>query len=184
MSTTSNRDRLLRTASNLIRRKGFDGVGLSEILDGAGLPKGSLYHHFPRGKSELAEAATVWAGDGVERLVDRIFAEVTDFRSGAVAVSTAIADRLRQNEQVLACPVASILQAGASDATLRDAGCQVLSSWVAKLSAHAQRLGQDHPDDAAETLVMLMEGAWLMALAEQNSAPFERLAQRLARGFL
>lgn len=182
MSTPSNRDLLLRTASDLFRRKGYGGVGLNEILEVANLPKGSLYHHFPGGKSELAEAATRWAGESVGRLADRIFAEADDFRSGAVALSIAIAAHLDLSEKLLACPVASIMQAVTNDTQLRDSGRAVLSGWKDSLSRHAARLGQADPDDAAETLVMLMEGAWLIALAEQSSAPFERLARRLERG--
>jgi TetR/AcrR family transcriptional repressor of lmrAB and yxaGH operons len=182
MPEISSRDVLLRAASDMIRRNGYDGVGLNQILGAADLPKGSLYHHFPGGKSELAQSATVWAAAGVERLVDRIFGEASDFRSGAVALSKAIADKLEQSDKILACPVASILQAGASDAQLRSAGRAVLSGWIEKLASHADRLGQSAPGDAAETLVMLMEGAWLLALAEQSSAPFERLARRLEAG--
>lgn len=182
MSEITSRDLLLRTASNMIRAGGYDGVGLNQILRAANLPKGSLYHHFPGGKSELAQAATAWSGDGVARLVERIFCGADDFRSGAVAVSKAIAQRLEQSERVLACPVASVLQAGATDPRLRNAGCSVLSAWTANLARHAKRLGQADPEDAAETLVMLMEGAWLLAVAEQSSAPFERLARRLERG--
>jgi len=182
MPETSNRNRLLRAASDLIRRKGYEGAGLNEILEAANLPKGSLYYHFPGGKTELAEAATRWAGEGVERLVDRIFTEAADFRHGAVAVSTAIAEHLDRGERLLACPVASILQAVASETQLRGVGQTVFSGWIGCLTRHGERLGQADPQDAAETLVMLMEGAWLMALAEQSSAPFQRLARRLERG--
>ncbi|WP_333696765.1 TetR/AcrR family transcriptional regulator, partial [Phaeobacter italicus] len=65
MSSNENRDKLIRTASRLFRSKGYDGVGLKEILAAADLPKGSLYYHFPGGKVELADAATRWAGDWV-----------------------------------------------------------------------------------------------------------------------
>ena len=56
MSDPTSRDKLIRTASNLFRQKGYSGVGLSELLKEAGLPKGSLYYHFPGGKRQLAEA--------------------------------------------------------------------------------------------------------------------------------
>ncbi|MFY8043743.1 MAG: TetR/AcrR family transcriptional regulator, partial [Rhodoferax sp.] len=38
-------------------RKGYHGVGLTELLSAAQAPKGVLYHHFPGGKAELAVAA-------------------------------------------------------------------------------------------------------------------------------
>lgn len=179
MTEHSNRDVLLRTASGLFRRKGYDGVGLNEILAASGLPKGSLYYHFPGGKRELAEAATLWAGEAVERLLDRIFADATDFASGAAAVSLATAEAVKQKGQVLACPVASILQAGAHDERLRLAARKVLSDWSACVARHATRLGHSNPEGTAESLIAQLEGAWLLALAEQNGAPLERLARRL-----
>ncbi|MGD9864998.1 MAG: TetR family transcriptional regulator, partial [Pseudodonghicola sp.] len=65
MDDSSSRDRLIRAASGLFRRRGYAGVGVSEILTVAELPKGSLYHHFPGGKRELAEAATLWASGAI-----------------------------------------------------------------------------------------------------------------------
>jgi TetR/AcrR family transcriptional regulator, lmrAB and yxaGH operons repressor len=48
---------MIRAAVKLFRRHGYDGVGLTEILTEAKAPKGSFYHHFPKGKEELGAAA-------------------------------------------------------------------------------------------------------------------------------
>lgn len=37
---------LLETGYQLIAKKGFTGVGIKQILDTAGVPKGSFYHYF------------------------------------------------------------------------------------------------------------------------------------------
>lgn len=41
------RQHILDCGQRLIAGKGFVGVGLSEILSSAGVPKGSFYHYFP-----------------------------------------------------------------------------------------------------------------------------------------
>jgi TetR/AcrR family transcriptional repressor of nem operon len=41
-----NRERILRTAARLFRGKGFDGVGVAELMQGAGLTNGAFYGHF------------------------------------------------------------------------------------------------------------------------------------------
>lgn len=48
MATESNstKDHILDCGERLIAHKGFVGVGLSEILSAAGIPKGSFYHYF------------------------------------------------------------------------------------------------------------------------------------------
>jgi AcrR family transcriptional regulator len=181
MSEISSRETLLRAASRLFRLKGYDGTGLNEILQASGLPKGSLYHHFPGGKRELAEAATRTGGEAVARLVERVFSEAEDFTSGAVKVCETLADVIAHQDTVLACPVASILQAGAHEPHLRAAGQEVLASWNACLVGHLRRLGEPAPEMAAEMLIMQMEGAWMLSLAEQDGAPFLRLAQWLER---
>ncbi len=48
-STTPTRDTrqaLLASAQQIMSRKGFAAVGLSEVLEEAGVPKGSFYHYF------------------------------------------------------------------------------------------------------------------------------------------
>ena len=91
MSDHNSRETLVRTASRLFRQKGYSGVGLTEILKEAGLPKGSLYYHFPGGKAELADAATRWAGAWLEGLLNRTFGAATRFEGGALATCEAIA---------------------------------------------------------------------------------------------
>ena len=42
--TNEKRLRILKSAANLIAQKGYYGVGLKEILDTCGIPKGSFYY--------------------------------------------------------------------------------------------------------------------------------------------
>jgi TetR/AcrR family transcriptional repressor of nem operon len=44
--SVSTRDQLVETGLDLMRRHGYGGAGLQEILQSAGVPKGSFYHHF------------------------------------------------------------------------------------------------------------------------------------------
>ena len=49
------RQHILETARGIVVGKGFSAVGLSEILEAAGVPKGSFYHWF-RSKEQFGEA--------------------------------------------------------------------------------------------------------------------------------
>ena len=49
------RQQILETARGIVVGKGFSAVGLSEILEAAGVPKGSFYHWF-RSKEQFGEA--------------------------------------------------------------------------------------------------------------------------------
>ena len=65
---------LVLTAATLFRRQGYAATGLNQILDEAGVKAGSLYHHFPQGKQELAAAVVDAAGGDIERLLRRFLA--------------------------------------------------------------------------------------------------------------
>lgn len=55
--TKQSKDKILETATRLFYFQGFHGTGLNQIIQESGSPKGSLYHYFPKGKEQLAEAA-------------------------------------------------------------------------------------------------------------------------------
>lgn len=51
-----NRERIIDTAARLFREKGFDGIGLNDLMQAAGLTRGGFYGHFDS-KEDLAEQA-------------------------------------------------------------------------------------------------------------------------------
>mgnify|MGYP000521156816 CR=1 FL=1 len=60
------RPRLIAAALRLMQCHGYCGVGLAAILKVADVPKGSLYHHFPKGKEGLAVAAIAYLESEVD----------------------------------------------------------------------------------------------------------------------
>ena len=69
-----SRAALIDTAATLFRRQGYAATGLNQILDEAGVKPGSLYHHFPQGKQQLAAAVVDGSGATIERLLRRFLA--------------------------------------------------------------------------------------------------------------
>ncbi|MGJ7541500.1 TetR/AcrR family transcriptional regulator [Variovorax sp. LT1R16] len=53
----ANRAQIVETASALFRERGYDGVGIAELMAGAGFTHGGFYKHFPSKAGLLAEAA-------------------------------------------------------------------------------------------------------------------------------
>lgn len=52
-----NRERILDVAGTLLREKGFDGIGIADIMKAAGLTHGGFYRHFSS-KDDLLEQAS------------------------------------------------------------------------------------------------------------------------------
>ena len=69
-----SRAALVENAATLFRRQGYAATGLNQILDEAGVRAGSLYHHFPQGKQQLAAAVVAAAGADIEQLLRRFLA--------------------------------------------------------------------------------------------------------------
>src|SRR5580658_2616034 len=67
---------MVRSAGQLIRRKGVSGTGMRQIVAEADAPRGSLQHYFPGGKEELVSEALLWIGGVVSRRVTRSLAEL------------------------------------------------------------------------------------------------------------
>ncbi|XAH23329.1 TetR/AcrR family transcriptional regulator [Xylophilus sp. GW821-FHT01B05] len=52
-----NRDRILDAAATLFRERGFDGIGVADLMKGAGLTHGGFYGHFDSKEDLMAQAA-------------------------------------------------------------------------------------------------------------------------------
>src|SRR5580704_14881639 len=81
------RDRMVRSAAQLIRRKGVSGTGMREIVIEAGAPRGSLQHYFPGGKEELVSDALLWMGDVAARRIERCLSELQPRTPSALLAS-------------------------------------------------------------------------------------------------
>lgn len=64
----ASRDALVRAAARAIREKGFEGVGVDQLSQAAGLTSGSFYKHFETKAQILLEVAKA----GIDRVAARI----------------------------------------------------------------------------------------------------------------
>lgn len=54
---------MVQSAALLFRERGVLGTSFNDVIEHSGAPRGSIYHHFKGGKTQLAEEATRWAGE-------------------------------------------------------------------------------------------------------------------------
>src|ERR1700761_5540089 len=63
------RHRMVQAAQQLIRERGYHATAISDVLERSAAPRGSVYFHFPGGKTQLAtEAAEAHAHDQVQHI--------------------------------------------------------------------------------------------------------------------
>ena len=53
-----NRERIVETAAQLFRERGFEGIGVADLMKEAGLTHGGFYGHFSSKEDLIAEAST------------------------------------------------------------------------------------------------------------------------------
>ena len=67
-SKEATHDRIVGAASRAIRRSGYHGTGVADIMKAAGLTHGGFYAHFPSREAMLAEAADRAGSESVEAM--------------------------------------------------------------------------------------------------------------------
>jgi TetR/AcrR family transcriptional repressor of nem operon len=70
-SKEATHDRIVEAAARAIRRSGYNGTGVADIMKDAGLTHGGFYAHFPSREAMLAEAADR-AGSESVAMMERI----------------------------------------------------------------------------------------------------------------
>ncbi len=178
---TPTRDRLVTTAATLFRRKGYHATGLAEILADAGVPKGSLYHHFPDGKAGLALAAADWTAGFLTRIIDDAFLPAPNYGEGMTHYCMKLAKLFQLSEAANTCPISALLFDGPESDAFRSHANAVFQRLIDAVAGHAQRLGlpEAQAKAEAETLLISVEGAWTLARARRDPAVLRSLPARL-----
>jgi AcrR family transcriptional regulator len=158
------RDRILFATAELFRRQGYNGTGLKQVVAEADAPFGSLYHHFPGGKTELAEEVIGAAGAFFQALVTAVYDEETTTEAGVRAVFSGAAETLEATDYEDACPIATVaLEVAGTDDRLRAATAAVFESWVVALT---ERIGDR---DRALAIIAALEGAFVLCRASRST---------------
>lgn len=112
-----NRKRIVETASALFRERGYDGVGVAELMSAAGLTHGGFYKHFGSKADLMAEAMSCGfaqsaeSSEGISRdqfVEFYLSRQHRDCRGNGCVMSALGADTARQSEAIKATFAAGI----------------------------------------------------------------------------
>jgi TetR/AcrR family transcriptional repressor of nem operon len=113
----ANRAHIVQTASALFRERGYDGVGIADLMAVAGFTHGGFYKHFPSKADLLAEAATCGfaqaaaKAEGVDAaafVTHYLSREHRDARGEGCTMAALCGDAARQPEPIKAAFAAGI----------------------------------------------------------------------------
>src|SRR5260221_9825949 len=101
------RERILRAAARAIRKHGYEGVGVAEVMREAGLTHGGFYAHFESRDALLAAAVDQAGAESTENL-SRAVAKAKPGEELLALVDTYLEDRhVTAAEHGLGCAIAS-----------------------------------------------------------------------------
>lgn len=178
----STRDAMVASAATLFRERGVAATSLRDVVEHAGAPRGSIYHHFPGGKAELAAAATTMAGG----FIDQLLAGLLDTGEPGAAIDRFVTywqDALTRHDFVDGCPVAAAAISPADTAEARNVAGGAFARWQERIAASltARGIAEAEAADLAGLTVAAVEGALIMARAQRTTEPLVRVARQLTR---
>ena len=177
-----SRSKMVRSAAVLIRTHGVNATSFSEVVAKSGAPRGSIYHHFPQGKEQLAEDAVNWTREWTlayqRRCPARTPSEVLDWFVDLwrqVVVASGAAE---------GCAIVGVaVDTTFDDERLLAAVRSAFDSCVELLADQFRAAGiaADRARAVAVTVVAGMEGSVILCRAERSVRPLEIVASELTR---
>jgi TetR/AcrR family transcriptional repressor of lmrAB and yxaGH operons len=187
---SSAREDMLSAAIELFRSRGYDGVGVAELLQKSGAPRGSLYFHFPGGKEQIGAEVVERVGLTVAGRFRELAMSDVDMHAFVERVFKTTARECKDRDYKASCPMAAIAAGVSSDnpklqAAIRDA----FASWEREIATAAEMRGMTtkNADAFASSFLAAMEGAFVVSKAQGNSTAHvnaSRAMQALAAALL
>ena len=187
---SSAREDMLSAAVELFRARGYEGVGVAELLAKSGAPRGSLYFHFPGGKEQIGAEVVARVGREVAERFRGLHESGVDMQTFIERVFKTTARECKDRDYKASCPMAAIATGfGADNPKLAAAVREAFDSWEEEIRVAAQARGMSEANAAvfASGMLTAMEGAFVISKAQASSRPHinaSRAVQALAAALL
>jgi AcrR family transcriptional regulator len=172
----NTRESMVRSAAALIGKQGLSATSFSDVLAASGAPRGSIYHHFPDGKRQLAQEAVQWTSE-------QVLAHQEACPGGSPREVLAWFVELWRGVVVSAagCAVAGVTVELGGEADLVELARSIFRRWIEVLADQLATAGlpRERAARLATTAVAAMEGALILCRTEGSVEPLEAIAGAL-----
>ena len=168
----TSKEKMVLAALDLLREAGLGSAGINGVVGRSGAPKGSLYHHFPGGKTELITAALRTAearvGDGLRRAFDR----PAPLGDKVRALFRATGRAMEANKFAKGCPVAAVtLDLDEASEALRQVCGAIFDGWRDAIADGLEEVAAGDRRQVADLILATLEGAMILARARSKKDP-------------
>ena len=182
MKNSPSRDRMIEAAIVLMRRSGFSGVGLNEVLAESGAPKGSMYHYFPEGKRQIAVEALATYAPRVVAFIDERLSRGRTPAEKMRALFQGFEERLKEGDYKLSCAAGCVsLDLDDDLDSVRAAVKGAFSAYAEVIAKHIAFRDRRRARSFAAFVLTAIEGGYVRGRAEHSAQAFREAGQWLGR---
>jgi len=178
--TSDSRNRMIQSAALLFRENGYSGTGFRDVIEHSGAPRGSIYHHFPGGKEQLAAETVAWAADVIERRIARAAQSGDPIAALGIFVES-WRDVLEDSNFRAGCPIVAVAAEADAGSTATDAAAAAFTRWQDLIGRTLLDAGVSRTDARrlATTVVAAIEGAILLCRVRRDIRPLRDVHRAL-----
>src|SRR3954469_17595361 len=177
---SDSRDRMIKSAALLFRENGYSGTGFRDVIEHSGAPRGSIYHHFPGGKEQLAADTVAWAAGIIERRIARAAQNGDPIAALGIFVDS-WREVLEDSNFRAGCPIVAVAAEADAGTTATDAAAAAFTRWQDLIARALLDAGVSRTDARrlATTVVAAIEGAILMCRVRRDIRPLRDVHRAL-----
>lgn len=172
----ASHERIVAAAARAIRRSGYDGTGVADIMKEAGLTHGAFYAHFASREAMLAEAAGRACAESAAAAANM----VAGAPSGVALASMleAYLSKAHQQQVEMGCPLAALGSETPRQAPeVRRVTTRHIKETIDLIARQSPDWGQPGAHEHALVTLSTMVGALLLARAVDEPALSDRLRE-------
>jgi TetR/AcrR family transcriptional regulator, lmrAB and yxaGH operons repressor len=173
---------MIRAAADLMQRRGYVGTGVADILAQAEAPRGSLYHHFPGGKREIALEAIAYTRRVFARDLDRVATDSGSLDDYFAALGALSKRDLLASDFDASCPIAATaLDVPRDEHLIFDACAEAFDYWAQIIAGGIDRLWASSDQSRALGLLVLhaLFGATMAARVARDTKAIDDTVDQL-----
>ena len=179
--SAGSRERMLEATIALLRAGGLSAAGINDIVRASDAPKGSVYHHFPGGKLQIAGEALEAYAERVRGFIGQALASRQAAPDKVRALFEAFARRVAEGGFQRSCAVGTVsLDLDGDTAPLATVLADALAGWQAEIAGHFDLGSAARTRAYAGLLLTAIEGAYVRSRAEASPQPFREAGAWLA----
>ena len=167
-----SRDRIVAASLSLLRRGGLSASGVNSVVAEGKAPKGSIYHFFPQGKTQMVIEALQRNRDLTAAAIVAHLGSNHPLPRRVKSMFRDVAARMSRDDFTSSCAIGAVaLDIGAEEVELRKTCSSILNGWIDLVAQHLPELPARKRNSAAEFFISLLEGAQLAARAHASASP-------------